>query len=169
MEKLDSKLPRRRLLYPALAERRAEEQWLAECGLTRERLAPIKAPTELTALVMARITADPATALAVSRVPLGLRREGLPAAAATFAVSLLLVGATAIGFVAVAPADALLILGGLLTFAASVVDVLRQALVLLAMAFTSDIVILACAAVPAAALLVWYRTMRDTTSLTREA
>lgn len=169
MEKLDSKLPRRRLVYPALAERRAEERWLAEWGLTRERLAPMRAPTDLTALVMARIAADPAAALAVSHAPASLRREGLPAAAATLAVSLLLVGASVIGFVVVAPADALLILGGLLTFAASVVDLLRQALVLLATAFTSDIVILACAAVPAAALLVWYRTMRDTASLTREA
>lgn len=169
MEKLDSKLPRRRLVYPALAERREEERWLAECGMTREYLVSVKAPADLTALVMARITADPAATLVAHRAPAGLRREGLTAAAGTLAVSLLLIAATFIGFVVVAPADALLALGAILTFAASVVDLLRQALVLLATAFSSDVVILACAAVPAAALLVWYRTMRDTASLTREA
>lgn len=169
MEKLDSKLPRRRLVYPALAERREEERWLADHGLTRERLAPVKAPSDLTALVMARISADPAATLVAHRAPAGLRREGLPAAAGTLAVALLLIAASVIGFVAVAPAGALLALGAILTFAASVADLLRQALVLLATAFTSDVVILACAAVPAAALLVWYRTMRDTASLTREA
>lgn len=137
--------------------------------MTRERLAPMKAPSDLTALVMARLAADPAATLVAHRAPAGLRREGLPAAASTLAVSLLLIAATFIGFVVVAPADALLALGAVLTFAASAVDLLRQALVLLAIAFSSDVVILACAAVPAAALLVWYRTMRDTASLTREA
>lgn len=137
--------------------------------MTRERLAPMKAPSDLTALVMARLAADPAATLVAHRAPAGLRREGLPAAASTLAVSLLLIAATFIGFVVVAPADALLALGAVLTFAASAVDLLRQALVLLAIAFSSDVVILACAAVPAAALFVWYRTMRDTASLTREA
>lgn len=169
MRKPDPKLPRRRLVYPALAERREEERWLTECGLTRERLTPMAAPADLTALVMARISGDPAAAVVSRRAPAGLRREGLPAVAATLLVSLLLLAVSAVGFVAVAPGDALLALGALLTAAVSVVELLRQVLLLLTGAFTSDVVILACAAVPAAALVLWYRTMRDATSLTREA
>ncbi len=170
MRKLtNTKLPRRRLLYPALAERRAEERWLAECGLTRERLTPVAAPPDLTALVMARIAADPAAALVSRHVPAGVRREGLPAAAGTLVVSLLLIVISVVGFVVVAPGEALLALGAVLTAAVTVVSLLRQIVLLLAGAFSSDVVILACAAVPAAALLVWYRTMRDATALTREA
>ena len=169
MERLDSKLPRRRLVYPKLAERHAEERWLAECGLTRERLTPVAAPSDLTALVMARIAADPAATLAAHHAPAGMRREGLPAVAGTLVVALLLGAVSTVGFVVIAPSDALLALGAVLTAAVAVVELLRQALLLLAGAFSSDIVILACAAVPAAALLVWYRTMRDAASLTREA
>lgn len=171
MGNLDSDLPRRRLVYPALAERREEQRWLAECGLTRERLAPVKAPSDLTALVMARITADPAATLAAAthRSPAGIRREGLPAAAGTLVIALLLLAASVIGFFAFAPGDALQALGAVLTFAVGVVGLLRQALLLLASAFSNDVVILACAVVPAAALLFWYRTVRDPASLTREA
>lgn len=165
----NTRLPRRRLLYPALAERRAEERWLAEHGLTPERLTPVAAPSDLTALVMARIAADPAAALMSRRTPAGMRREGLPAVAATLFVSLLLLAVSVVGFAIVAPGDALLALGTVLTAAVAVVELLRQMLLLLAGAFTSDVVILACAAVPAAALLLWYRTMRDATTLTREA
>lgn len=169
MRKPESKLPRRRLVYPALAERREEERWLADVGLTRERLTPVAAPAELTALVMARIAADPAATVASRHVPAGVRREGLPAVAGTLFVSLLVLAVSVAGFVVVAPGDALLALGAVVTGAVSVVELLHQVLLLLTGAFTSDFVILACAAVPAAALLVWYRTMRDATTLPREA
>lgn len=170
MRKLNTtRLPRRRLLYPALAERRTEERWLAQCGLTPERLTPVSAPADLTALVMARIAGDQAAAVASRRAPAGLRREGLPAVAGTLFVSLLLVAVSVAGFVIVAPGDALLALGAVVTATVAVVELLRQVLLLLTGAFTSDVVILACAGVPAAALLVWYRTMRDATALTREA
>lgn len=162
-------LPRRRLMYPALAERRAEERWRAEYGLTRERLTPVAAPADLTALVMARIAADPAAAVMSRRAPIGLRREGLPAVAGTLFVALLVIVVSAVGFVTVAPGEALLALGAVVTAVVAVVELLRQVLLLLTGAFSSDAVILACAVVPAAALLLWYRTMRDATTLTREA
>jgi hypothetical protein len=169
MEKLDSKLPRRRLLYPALAERRAEDRWRSEVGLTRERLAPVPAPSDLTALVMARIAAGPDADAAMHRSPAPVRREGLPAVAGTLVVSLLFVVTSVAGLVIVAPTDALLAFGALLTAAMTVAELLRQVVVLLIRAFTSDVVILACASVPAGALLVWYHITHDTASLTREA
>ncbi|MFI5272888.1 MAG: hypothetical protein ACHQ4H_07650 [Ktedonobacterales bacterium] len=164
-------LPVRRLvIYPALRERHEEAQWRASVGLTAERVVRAHAPDDLAAVVMARIVAQQQGVAGAQRmVAHRVQREGLTVAAATLVIAALLVLASGALVTLLAPAQALLVLGALLTAVVAAFELLRQVLLLLAGAFSSDTVILACAAVPAGALLVWYRFMREPAALTREA
>lgn len=159
--------------FPSLAERRQEQAWLACYGFSAERVAPARAPDAFTAAVMARIAERTTLPSSGAAIRSGLvSGEGLRAVAGILSLSAGIALVSGCLFTLLAPAEALLVLGTAITACAALISLLHALFQLLVSAASNDAVIIACAAVPASALLVWYRLIRQPTgnpSTLREA
>jgi hypothetical protein len=148
------------IAFPSLAERRQEQAWLACYGFDAERITPARAPDAFTATVMARIAERAALPPAAVRPQL-ISGAGLRAVTGILFLSAGIALVSGCLFTLLAPAEALLVLGTAVTATVALVSLLHVLLQLLVSATSNDAVIIACAAVPAGVLLVWYRLLHQ--------
>lgn len=155
-------------LSPWHAERRREEAWLRETGMTLHSTA-VPAPDLFTTAVMARIAQRQATIIS-ARIPTHRHiRRGAPVALATLAVSIVFALISGFLFTLLAPNSVLLLLGTFIASAVALLGLIRDLLAMLGAAASNEGFMVALAAIPGAALVYWLRVARPSTDLTREA
>ncbi|WIG60028.1 MAG: hypothetical protein OJF49_002776 [Ktedonobacterales bacterium] len=155
-------------LSPWHAERRREEAWLRETGITLHSSA-VPTPDLFTTAVMARIAQRQATIIS-ARIPTHRHiRRGAPVALATLAVSIVFALISGFLFTLLAPNSVLLLLGTFIASAVALLGLIRDLLAMLGAAASNEGFMVALAAIPGAALVYWLRVARPSTDLTREA
>ncbi|HEU5441935.1 MAG TPA: hypothetical protein VFU88_21825 [Ktedonobacterales bacterium] len=160
------------IAFPSLVERRQEQAWLACYGFSAERITPARAPDAFTTAVMARIAERAVLPPSTAIRPQLISGAGLRAVAGILLLSGGIALVSGCLFTLLAPTEALLVMGAAITACVTLFSLLHALIQMLISVASNDAVIIACAAVPAGVLLVWYRLLHQPTgnpSTLREA